>query len=327
MRSDHDALLRAVIDAPDDDAPRLIYADWCEENGDPERAEFIRLQIEFERGSGRRRAHLQARLDELSLYEDRWTVEFDEVVRPDAEHPCRFRRGFVEELELAASSFARHAGWLFARTPLTSILIPHQPDVGDLIGCDPLRRLRGLTVACDAPCEPGSLLRLLASPALRTIVQLSFVGDPDGHRDWFPRYPDQAGEVLAGNSHLSGLRELRFHGVESRGLWEPARAAWIGQLTRLEATRCSIRCESVYQLTEVADLRALKVLNLAENRIGDDGLRALAETKKLDGIEVLDVRSQCERVNTWDFDLDDDDPPSPETIQLLKKRFGQRVRV
>jgi len=43
--SDRKGLLRDVIDEPDDDAPRLVLADWFEENGEPDRAEFIRLQI------------------------------------------------------------------------------------------------------------------------------------------------------------------------------------------------------------------------------------------------------------------------------------------
>jgi len=38
-------LLSAVLADPFDDAPRLILADWLEENDDPERAEFIRTQI------------------------------------------------------------------------------------------------------------------------------------------------------------------------------------------------------------------------------------------------------------------------------------------
>src|SRR5688572_2816258 len=46
--SDRDALLAAIRDAPADDAPRLVYADWLDENGDPERAEFIRLQVEID---------------------------------------------------------------------------------------------------------------------------------------------------------------------------------------------------------------------------------------------------------------------------------------
>jgi|SRR5579883_697815 len=43
--SDESALLAAIFAYPDEDTPRLIYADWLEEHGQPERAEFIRLQI------------------------------------------------------------------------------------------------------------------------------------------------------------------------------------------------------------------------------------------------------------------------------------------
>lgn len=42
-------LLRAILEKPEDDAPRLIYADWLEEDGQPERAEFIRVQCELAR--------------------------------------------------------------------------------------------------------------------------------------------------------------------------------------------------------------------------------------------------------------------------------------
>jgi len=38
-------ILQAIIAEPDNDLHRLAYADWCEENNQPERAEFIRLQI------------------------------------------------------------------------------------------------------------------------------------------------------------------------------------------------------------------------------------------------------------------------------------------
>jgi uncharacterized protein (TIGR02996 family) len=39
------ALLRAIIANPDDDTPRLVYADWLDENGQPERAVAIRAHI------------------------------------------------------------------------------------------------------------------------------------------------------------------------------------------------------------------------------------------------------------------------------------------
>ena len=57
--TDTDALLRAVLAAPDDDAPRLVYADWLDENAEAlpavearaewARAEFIRLQCKVAR--------------------------------------------------------------------------------------------------------------------------------------------------------------------------------------------------------------------------------------------------------------------------------------
>src|ERR1700722_16038580 len=50
MATDGDALYRAVAANLDDDTPRLIYADWLDENGLNDRAVFIRLRINSARG-------------------------------------------------------------------------------------------------------------------------------------------------------------------------------------------------------------------------------------------------------------------------------------
>ncbi len=42
--TDGTALLAAIAANPDEDTPRLMYADWCDENDQPEHAELIRLQ-------------------------------------------------------------------------------------------------------------------------------------------------------------------------------------------------------------------------------------------------------------------------------------------
>ena len=44
MESEETQLLRTIRGEPNADTPRLVYADWLEENGRAERAEFIRLQ-------------------------------------------------------------------------------------------------------------------------------------------------------------------------------------------------------------------------------------------------------------------------------------------
>lgn len=43
------ALLAPILANPTDDTPRLVFADWLEEGGQPERAEFIRVQCEIAR--------------------------------------------------------------------------------------------------------------------------------------------------------------------------------------------------------------------------------------------------------------------------------------
>src|SRR5262245_657448 len=110
--SERDALLRQVIDEPDADAPRLVFADWLEEHGDGDRADFIRAQI-------RRAAldpddplqsELQAREWRLLLANARdWLEEdFD-----DPTNRRRFRRGFVESVRLTAARFLQTREDLF----------------------------------------------------------------------------------------------------------------------------------------------------------------------------------------------------------------------
>ncbi len=46
---DREGLLAAIREAPADDAPRLIYADWLSENGEENYGEFIRVQCALAR--------------------------------------------------------------------------------------------------------------------------------------------------------------------------------------------------------------------------------------------------------------------------------------
>ena len=80
---DEPDFLRAIRENPADDAPRLVYADWLDENGRPERAEFIRVCVDLIRvrqaaadAGGRdprlaaRLAHLEARKADLFYRRD-----------------------------------------------------------------------------------------------------------------------------------------------------------------------------------------------------------------------------------------------------------------
>lgn len=96
--AEHEAFLRAIFDAPDDDTPRLVYADFLEENGQPDRAEFIRVQCELDRlrdggeDTGKRVDQLRAREDEL----------FFQVV-PTPRAVWDMSRGFWEDIDTHVS--------------------------------------------------------------------------------------------------------------------------------------------------------------------------------------------------------------------------------
>lgn len=49
LLSQHEAFLRAIFDTPEDDTARLVYADFLQENGEEDRAQFIRVQCEHKR--------------------------------------------------------------------------------------------------------------------------------------------------------------------------------------------------------------------------------------------------------------------------------------
>src|SRR5438874_13842040 len=89
-----DAFLRAILDNPDDDLPRLIYADWLDEHGEAARAEFIRVQIE--------RARLPAdngRQDALAAREKNLLIRHGpEWMLPYHLNAQEFRRGFVQRI-------------------------------------------------------------------------------------------------------------------------------------------------------------------------------------------------------------------------------------
>src|SRR5688500_11695240 len=92
------ALLRTICETPDDDTARLVYADFIEEEGDPARAEFIRVQIALARlaDDDPRRRELEDREHELQAeHEADWLG-----LPADAQglSGWQFERGFVSEI-------------------------------------------------------------------------------------------------------------------------------------------------------------------------------------------------------------------------------------
>lgn len=108
--SDGDLLLRGILDNPDDDTVRKVYADWLEENGEVRRAEHIRLQIARVYGEMFTPACLLNAEEEMRWFPlvGNGTVPF-------------WYRGFVHRVHLPCDAFMQHAESLFRAHPITSV--------------------------------------------------------------------------------------------------------------------------------------------------------------------------------------------------------------
>jgi uncharacterized protein (TIGR02996 family) len=132
LSSDQEAFLAAIAASPEEDTPRLAYADWLDEHGDHDRARFIRLQIDESREPGRK--GLREEADGLLAANGRqWVEELGLPVansgRPAmssgvweiGETSLIFWRGFVHHVSCAPAQFARLAESLFRRHPVTAV--------------------------------------------------------------------------------------------------------------------------------------------------------------------------------------------------------------
>jgi uncharacterized protein (TIGR02996 family) len=140
--TDDQALLAAVLAAPDDDAPRLIYADWLDEHGQAERAEFIRVQCELARvecpgcrpfypcreGGLCRKEPLRRREREFGeWYHDGppgwlFIIPHHHFEPSIANVPlCTVRRGFVDEVRCRAADWLKHGDQLAATQPIREV--------------------------------------------------------------------------------------------------------------------------------------------------------------------------------------------------------------
>jgi uncharacterized protein (TIGR02996 family) len=102
-----DAFLQAILENPDDDTPRLIYADYLDEHGDPDRAEFIRVQVALATlpPDDSRRGQLGDRERQLLVeHREEWLGPLRPLLSGRA-----FRRGFLDAITVPAATYLRHA--------------------------------------------------------------------------------------------------------------------------------------------------------------------------------------------------------------------------
>lgn len=215
--------LASINENPDDDTPRLIYADWLDdrsEQGDIEHAEFIRVQCESARMSywkilQRRRLHKRASslLQEHASawlnhadsfyyntgHDDTWLHSRLSASWNPQERCVMFERGFPELLQTPSYGFVGHWQAFFCNLPLIPRLRLTQIDNWShpqLPSCPYLERVRALDLS-NTQISFGTVQELLHSPHLSQLKELNL--------EYNYIRNDEVDDILA----TSTLRQLR----------------------------------------------------------------------------------------------------------------------
>ncbi len=240
--TDADALLRAILHAPADDAPRLALADWLEDNGQPERAEFTRVQLDLARDfpgmyapcvctAAEDKFHCDNCLDteragpllgrewavrkrvvpgkDVLTFEALWDLPLMMAVGKGYGRMClRYRRGWVDRVEMPAGTFMAHAAALFALHPVTDVRLTNREPYDPFTGAGTWNWYDGpqMVTAVHPPSNlPTELFALVKRPKGR--------GPHDGERKEFATHADAIAALsracVAHGRNLAGLPALK----------------------------------------------------------------------------------------------------------------------
>jgi uncharacterized protein (TIGR02996 family) len=280
---DH-AFLEAILAAPEDDALRLVYADWLEDRGGPgdaARAEFIRTQMELASlaDDDPRRPPLKDREHEfLAEHERRWLGDWPSYVPH-----WRFERGLLTEIETSTGTLVEAGADLFARHPITRLVLEPEdayvPGPVEEVGAAPwLARLVSLRLL-KWNMSVGETEPVLASPHLTGLTELDASDAADG--GYFP-------SVLA---RCPSLARLRLVGAPG-GPGDPAAMVEVLESTAVEdldASGAFVNDDALGALLRGRFAGRLVRLCAAHGAFGPDGWRAFASPTLTGSLHRLDI--------------------------------------
>lgn len=271
-------LLGAIAAAPDDEAARLVYADWLTQAGDP-RGELIQLTLALEAMDDfdARRTATSKRINTVHReHGDTWLAPFRALALPGVQFA--FDRGLVTGVRGSASALADAAPRILEHTPFISVV---EIQVGDARELDPLAGspllagARRLHLTHYTPVRPTGWQALVV-PEVRAILLSSIAVGP----------ADLAALFAAPNA--PNLESLTISGCRlNRGALEPlAEASFALKTLDMPAHKQGPRLGEL--LGGNTAFHGLLDLRIPGNEIGSAGFAALLPA--LAHVERLDLR-------------------------------------
>jgi len=287
--TDGDALYQAILDAPDDDAPRLVWADWLDEHGDPDRAAFVRLQCQWaalDPGDPRMDELWERWSGLLERNRDRWTVGLGDYARN-----CGFWRGLPDWFDVTTGQLSDQVAELRRLVPAQCLnlhLTALREGLRYWPGLDSVRCLDIIESAPD-PSDPGSSLRgwvwLLESPRLRALRSLQVEMD-------LTSIGVLSAMAAADWPHLREL-SVRVPNAESEkppAAWaDVPEANWFPGLRALDLWGCYLGDGGVVRLLKSRGALALTRLNLGLNALTPAAVRFLAASPALGNVRSIEL--------------------------------------
>lgn len=308
--SDRDALIAGICALPDEDTPRLAFADYLDEFGEPARATFVRGQIELARTPPWEPFAVRARwqtpnLATGKLFRNELPSVPGGMLLSWDQFP--FRRGFGWSLLVrSVSLWGELAAPVLAREPVGKLAFWHgtMDDWYRVAASDHVRHFRDLTFHSN-PIEPLRALRDV--PDAGGVTDLRFqrssgAGMPEVLEDLFHSPLGQTVRGLhfhVGYESLTDLIDaLNLRGPLERLSFSNMGMTWslvrrlVGGGVASELTELSFRNEPLGDGLNAlaADAPAtLRELDLHAVSAGTDGLEALARCDRLTELRRLNL--------------------------------------
>ncbi len=203
--ADELAFLSRIREQPADDGPRLIFADWLDEQGDS-RGQFIRVQCALARlpADDPRRGDLENREQALlQAHKPSWSARLAGLA-------CEwtYRRGLVEAVSINASAFLERGAELFRHGPIRRVrFIEAGRCLAQLVESPLLGKIREIDL-CGSYLGNGGI-NLLARARQLTRLEVLHLG--------FNELTDQGLRALAEIPHLANVRELYLNDNKQLG--------------------------------------------------------------------------------------------------------------